>query len=81
VSRPVEPESNALTSLLTDRQGEILALAADGMSNREIATELGISSRTVERHLTAVFTVLGVERRSSAIALAVNGGLRPRPHS
>lgn len=60
---------------LTERQIEILRLAADGLSNREIGRELSISDRTVERHLTAIFSALDVDRRSAAIAKAVSSGL------
>ena len=60
---------------LTDRQIDILRLAADGLSNREIGRVLAISDRTVERHLTAIFSALDVDRRSAAIAKAVASGL------
>jgi DNA-binding NarL/FixJ family response regulator len=74
---PAKPRSpsTAASLRLTPRQREILTLAATGSSNREIADQLGISARTVERHLTAIFTELGVERRSSAIVLAIDAGL------
>lgn len=52
----------------TPRQLEIMALVAEGRSNREIAAVLGISARTVERHLTHVFNKLGADRRSAAAA-------------
>jgi ATP/maltotriose-dependent transcriptional regulator MalT len=75
-------QRNERTSIvLTDRQRDVLALAARGMSNREIAHELAISPRTVERHLTAIFGELGVDRRSSAVALAISKDLIPGAHS
>jgi predicted ATPase/DNA-binding NarL/FixJ family response regulator/Tfp pilus assembly protein PilF len=64
---------------LTPRQAEILRLVADGHSNREIASMLGISERTVERHLTAIFTAIGVDRRSAAVAVALGAGLLGDP--
>lgn len=64
---------------LTPRQLEILRLVADGLSNREIGDELGISARTVDRHLTAIFAVLDVDRRSAAVARATALGLLAGP--
>ncbi|MFT4040411.1 MAG: tetratricopeptide repeat protein [Thermomicrobiales bacterium] len=63
---------------LTPRQIEILRLVADGMSNREIGDALSISARTVDRHLTAIFAVLDVDRRSAAVARATALGLLTR---
>jgi ATP/maltotriose-dependent transcriptional regulator MalT len=60
---------------LTTRQLEILRHVAGGLSNREIGDELGISARTVDRHLTAIFAVLDVDRRSAAVARATALGL------
>ncbi|WP_243093877.1 helix-turn-helix transcriptional regulator [Thermus thalpophilus] len=49
---------------LTLREKEVAALAALGLSNKEIAKELGISEKTVKAHLTLVFQKLGIKRRS-----------------
>ncbi|GAA6747232.1 response regulator transcription factor [Thermus brockianus] len=49
---------------LTPREKEVAALAALGLSNKEIATELGISVKTVKAHLSLVFQKLGVKKRS-----------------
>ena len=53
---------------LTDREREVLALAAKGMSNDDIAAELTLSVRTVERHLHNVYAKLGVSGRSARAA-------------
>ena len=53
---------------LTPRQGEVLRWLGVGKRNAEIATILGISSRTVEKHVEQVFDKLGVETRSAAAA-------------
>ena len=45
---------------LTDREREVLALMAEGRTNRGIAGELYVSERAVERHVTAIFTKLGL---------------------
>lgn len=67
---------------LSDRELEVLKLAAAGMRNREIAETLGLSTRTVEGHLTAVFNKLGVGSRTEAIVQAASRGwlrLEPQP--
>jgi DNA-binding NarL/FixJ family response regulator len=60
---------------LTRREREILGLVAEGRSNQEIATELVLSIRTVERHLATTYQKLGVHGRS-ARAAAVSHALR-----
>ena len=55
---------------LTPREGEVLALAAEGLANDEIATRLAISRRTVEAHMRTLFRKTGVVRRSQLVALA-----------
>ena len=56
---------------LTTRESEVLIWIARGKSNRDISDILGISPRTVNKHLEQIFTKLGVENRASAAALAV----------
>jgi predicted ATPase/DNA-binding CsgD family transcriptional regulator/DNA-binding XRE family transcriptional regulator len=64
---------------LTDRQIDVLRLVAAGRSNREIGAALAISDRTVERHLTAIYGALDVDRRSAAVARAIALGLIQEP--
>lgn len=59
---------------LTDRESEVLQLAAAGMSNREIGTRLDLSVRTVEAHLSRVFKKLGVGSRSEAVVHGLRRG-------
>ncbi len=56
---------------LTERELEVLRLAARGMSNREIAQELMISVRTVQSHLTNIFNKMGVGSRTEAVVHAL----------
>ena len=76
-----EPDLAAIESLvpsaavqpaegLTGREVEVLALVATGMTNRQIATELVISEKTVARHLSNIFVKLGVTSRAAATAYA-----------
>jgi DNA-binding CsgD family transcriptional regulator len=60
---------------LTDREREVLALVATGMTNRAIAGELVISERTVARHVANIFAKLGVSSRAAATAFAYEQGL------
>lgn len=60
---------------LTDREREVLALLAGGMTNKEIADTLVITTNTVKRHLKAVFEKLDVHTRSAAAAKAINAGV------
>jgi len=55
---------------LTGREVEVLALVATGKTNREIAVDLVISEKTVARHLSNIFTKLGVSSRAGATAYA-----------
>lgn len=55
---------------LTHRERQVLQLVADGKSNKSIADKLFISERTVERHLSNLFTKLEVSSRTEATALA-----------
>ena len=60
---------------LTPRELATLRLMADGKANKEIATELGISDRTVKTHLGHLFEKLGVTSRTEAIKVATRRGL------
>ena len=51
------------SSLLTDRQRQVIALIAQGLSNEEVACELGISPRTAKAHCDILRQKLGVPRR------------------
>ena len=65
---PVDGES------LSDRELEVLRLAARGLSNAGIAQELDLSSRTVQVHLTHIFAKLGVGSRTEAVITALRRG-------
>jgi DNA-binding CsgD family transcriptional regulator len=59
---------------LSQREGEVLALLAHGLTNREIGERLFISPKTVERHMTQILGKLGLRSRAEAAAFAVGGG-------
>ncbi len=60
---------------LTAREIEVLAQAADGASNKEIAQALHISTATVKTHLLHIYSKLGVEGRTAAVTEALKRGI------
>lgn len=73
-------QADHLMEHITAREWEVLELLSAGARNREIADELGISTRTVESHLSAVYGKLGVRGRSQAMLWIIEAE-RPREHS
>lgn len=69
-----EPKALATTFNLTLREAEVLYWLAAGKTSKDIAEILGMSPRTVDKHLQHIFEKLGVETRTAAVALA----LKPR---
>jgi ATP/maltotriose-dependent transcriptional regulator MalT len=70
----VEPTA-AAASVLSPRELQVLALVATGRTNRAIAAELVISDKTVARHVSNIFTKLGVSSRAAATAYAYEHGI------
>ncbi|MFC2044709.1 LuxR C-terminal-related transcriptional regulator, partial [Chloroflexota bacterium] len=60
--------------LLTPREIEILRLAANGMSNKDMADALFLSVRTVKAHFTSIFNKMGCGSRTDAIIRGLKGG-------
>ena len=60
---------------LTNRELEVLRLAADGLTNKEIAGRLVISEKTVKNHVANIFSKLNVNDRTQAILYALRQGL------
>ena len=56
---------------LSSRQAEILASITRGLTNKDIAAELGISARSVDEHVNALFQKLGAANRAEAVAIAL----------
>ncbi|MBE8477642.1 response regulator [Streptomyces justiciae] len=67
---------------LTDREREVVALAAYGKSNAEIADQLVVSPLTVRSHIHRAMTKLDARDRAQLVVIAYQSGLvKPRPHS
>lgn len=67
------PEEHALDKL-TQRELEVMKLAAKGITNREIAQELSLSARTVQAHLSTIFSKMQVSSRTEAVVRALQKG-------
>jgi NarL family two-component system response regulator LiaR len=74
-SHPATPR-DALSTLST-RETEVLSRLARGRTNREAARDLGIGEETVKTHVTRILAKLGVQDRTQAAIVALQGGLVP----
>ena len=62
--------TRTLPAGLTEREVEVLRLVAAGLTNNDIAAALFLSAKTVSRHLSNIFTKIGVTSRAAATAYA-----------
>ncbi len=69
------PPRHASTNVLTEREQEILQLAARGLTNKAIGFQLSISDRTVQGHLANIYSKLEASSRTEAVTKAVTTGL------
>jgi two-component system, NarL family, nitrate/nitrite response regulator NarL len=72
----INPSQESPFAKLTPREIEILALLAEGQSNKVIARNLGISDGTVKLHVKSILRKLGVHSRVEAAVIAVEQGMR-----
>ncbi|WP_461476177.1 response regulator transcription factor [Microbacterium sp. HJ5] len=82
--RPTAAATSATADLrrlavLTDRERQVLALTTEGLTQKQVATALGISIKTVGAHMQNLLGRLGVHSRVEAVALAVRVGGMPQP--
>jgi len=69
------PTTAAAPLTLTPREHQVLELLAEGLSNKEIASQLGVSPHTAKFHVTALLDKFGAETRTEAVVLAARAGL------
>ncbi|MNP58603.1 Response regulator protein VraR [compost metagenome] len=62
-------------AILTDKEKIILQLVARGYKSKEIAYDMGVTERTIKAYLTSIYSKLGVESRSQAVAIAMERGI------
>ncbi|MBD3942237.1 response regulator transcription factor [Microbacterium sp. NEAU-LLC] len=79
--RRAETESDAVRddAVLTTREREVLELLADGLTNKEIAARLHITTKTTMHHTGSIYRKLDVRGRAEATAYAFRHGLVSRP--
>lgn len=68
---------NMFVEALTHRESQVLRMMADGLGNKEIAAQLGISEHTAKFHVAQILAKLGVNTRTEAVALGIRRGLVP----
>jgi NarL family two-component system response regulator YdfI len=73
-TQPKPVSSTQTDSTLTERELEVLQLAAKGERSKEIAYKLGITERTVKAHLQSIYQKFGVDSRAAAVAIAAQKG-------
>jgi DNA-binding NarL/FixJ family response regulator len=73
--RSPRPEPDDPFSLLSGREREILHRIAEGLSAKEVAVELGLSTKTVEAHRTSLMRKLGVRKATELVRYALRHGL------
>ncbi len=74
-SAPGGGQASAAETILSARELEVLRAAATGRTNKEIGASLGLSTRTVDRHVSNILTKLGVPSRAGATSYAYEHGL------
>jgi DNA-binding NarL/FixJ family response regulator len=74
-SRPAVDSDFEIMEELTDREVEVLRMLAEGFSNKEIASRLGISDHTVKFHISSILAKLGASSRTEAVTVGVRNGL------
>jgi len=74
-ARPVEHRTRGGSGELTERERQVVALLAEGLSNKLIADRLGISDHTAKFHVNGVMAKLGAGTRTEAVVEAVRRGL------
>jgi DNA-binding NarL/FixJ family response regulator len=80
VARPADVLSSANLGLLTNREREVVALVAHGLSNDEIAERMVLSPMTAKTHVSRSMTKLGARDRAQLVVFAYQSGLvAPRP--
>ncbi|WP_249998145.1 response regulator transcription factor [Actinoplanes sp. M2I2] len=72
---PRSPDPHPEVSRLTDREREIVALVAEGLSNHEIADRLRVSPATARTHVSRAMTKLGARDRAQLVVFAYRSGL------
>jgi two-component system NarL family response regulator len=79
--QPSPAPSEAAPPVLTERQREVLALVAQGLSYKEAGARLGLSARTIKYHMSEITAALHLEHRAQVLAYAGRMGMGGQPES
>jgi DNA-binding NarL/FixJ family response regulator len=79
--RPLEIDVSRIRERMTERELDVLSRMASGLSNREIASDLGIEYTTVRGHVQTILEKLGARSRFDAVARSYRGGLVRDPRN
>lgn len=75
LKKPIHPQRSPLTAALTPRENEVLQWLAQGLTNKAIALELGITQHTVKFHVNAIMSKLEAQSRTEAVVRATQAGM------
>jgi DNA-binding NarL/FixJ family response regulator len=73
--RPVPIDNRTTVERITPRELQVLRMLADGLGNKEIAGQLGISDHTAKFHVAQILAKLGASSRTEAVAIGIRRGL------
>jgi two-component system response regulator DevR len=73
------PQDDPMVAGLTQREQDVLALIAEGKTNRQIGDELGLAEKTVKNYVTAILMKLGMQRRTQAAVFGSKVRRAPKP--
>lgn len=76
-AREYDPERSSFVEPLTKRELQVLRMLANGLGNKEIAAQLGISRHTAKFHVAQILAKLGAGSRTEAVTTAIRRGLVP----
>lgn len=71
------PGAESPLARLTEREREVLQLIAEGLSTKEVASQLGVAVKTAESHRTSLMRKLGVHKASELVRIAIREGIIP----
>ncbi|NWK96407.1 hypothetical protein DM806_12205 [Sphingobium lactosutens] len=80
VGRARTSRDSSPLALLTPRERQVALMIADGRSNREAASALGLSEGTIKTHIRTIFEKLGADNRTAVALLIARSGARNEVH-
>ena len=74
MQRILQAQTTRISDALTEREGEVLKLLAEGLTNAEIAARLSVGEETVKTHVASILRKLGLAHRTQAAIYALRHG-------